>query len=114
MSTAHVSTHRGGHNRSLTVDLCEVHGSLASVYLGTRCESRVECGPHEGDCQACCDSDPSVVRRLRTDAGAAGDEEQVELCDRALSGDADALVSCLAAIAEARWMEHDGEAADAW
>lgn len=38
---------------------------------------------------------------LRTAAGSAGDAAQVEVCDRALAGDADAIASCLAVCREA-------------
>ena len=42
------------------------------------------------------------VRALRSEAGAAGDQEQVELCDRALAGDDAARAECAAVIADAR------------
>ena len=42
------------------------------------------------------------IRALETEAGGAGDSEQVEICRRALSGDHDARVACANVIAEAR------------
>lgn len=40
------------------------------------------------------------IRGLRTGAGAAGDLEQVALCDRALGGDTAAREACAEAIAD--------------
>lgn len=39
------------------------------------------------------------IEALRTEAGAAGDSKQVELCTRALDGDADARRECATVIA---------------
>lgn len=44
----------------------------------------------------------SAIRRLRDEAGAAGDLEQVSLCDRALDGDDAALIECARVIADAQ------------
>ena len=41
------------------------------------------------------------IEQLRTEAGEAGDLAQVALCDRALSGEADAMAECAAVIAAA-------------
>lgn len=41
------------------------------------------------------------VRALREEAKAAGDVAQVEICDRALLGDVEALAECERVIAEA-------------
>ena len=41
------------------------------------------------------------LEQLRIEAGAAGDEEQVELCDRALDGDRWALAKCAVVIFDA-------------
>ncbi len=41
------------------------------------------------------------IMALRTEAGAAGDLEQVEICDRALAGDAEAMAECIAVMADA-------------
>ena len=35
-----------------------------------------------------------AIRDLRTEAAAAGESEQVSICDRALAGDQDALAEC--------------------
>lgn len=40
----------------------------------------------------------TALRSFRDDAGAAGDSEQVELCDAALQGDTEAMVACLEAM----------------
>lgn len=52
-----------------------------------------------------------VIRDLRTEAAAAGDSEQVALCDRALDGDQDALAECYRVIdaAAAWWAWHDAD-----
>ncbi len=42
------------------------------------------------------------IARLRTEAGAAGDEDQVALCDFALEGDDDARAECIEVIVSAR------------
>ncbi|HET9554378.1 MAG TPA: hypothetical protein VFP50_15555 [Anaeromyxobacteraceae bacterium] len=44
------------------------------------------------------------IQALRAEAGAAGDLAQVELCDRALAGDASARVRCARVIADAAAM----------
>lgn len=38
---------------------------------------------------------------LRTEAGSAGDAEQIAICDRALDGDRDARAECARVIADA-------------
>lgn len=38
------------------------------------------------------------VRELRSEAASAGDDAQVAICDRALSGDAKALEECVRVI----------------
>ncbi len=43
----------------------------------------------------------SQIETLRTEAAAAGDAEQVSLCDRALDGDTDARQQCAEAIDDA-------------
>ena len=43
-----------------------------------------------------------AIRALREEAGAAGDLEQVELCDRALAGNSEARKACMAALNAAR------------
>lgn len=45
--------------------------------------------------------DLTQVQALRTKAGAAGDQAQVALCDRAIAGDEAALRECARVIAEA-------------
>lgn len=45
-----------------------------------------------------------IIERLRDNAGAVGDLEQVALCDRALAGDAEALALCVEAIRDAEAM----------
>ena len=45
--------------------------------------------------------DDDQIRTLRTEAGAAGDREQVEICARALDGDAEAIEECCRVIAYA-------------
>jgi hypothetical protein len=45
------------------------------------------------------------IRALEIEAGAAGDEVQVELCRRALDGDDDARAKCGRAIEAARAMQ---------
>lgn len=47
----------------------------------------------------------AALRALRDEAGAAGDTDQVALCDRALDDDLDALVACTDAIDAARAAE---------
>lgn len=42
------------------------------------------------------------IEALRDEAGAAGDREQVELCDRALAGDSGAWSECAQVIEDAR------------
>ena len=42
------------------------------------------------------------VQKLRNEAANAGDMEQVELCDRALAGDANAADECAEALSELR------------
>lgn len=47
-------------------------------------------------------ADDDAISALRDEAAMAGDDVQVDLCDRALTGDdEEARVSCLVAIAEA-------------
>lgn len=41
------------------------------------------------------------IRALRNEAGETGDLEQIEICDRALSGDEDAREECARVIADA-------------
>lgn len=45
------------------------------------------------------------IETLRDEAGEAGDEAQVALCERALDGDRDAWARCVRAILAARAME---------
>jgi hypothetical protein len=45
------------------------------------------------------------LEALKTEAGEAGDLEQVAICDRALDGDADALAECGRVIAHASAQE---------
>lgn len=45
------------------------------------------------------------IQSLRTEAGQAGDLDQVAICDRALDGDADAITECERVIEAARSME---------
>lgn len=45
------------------------------------------------------------IESLRTEAAAAGDLEQVAICDRALAGDADAIAECERVIDAARGQE---------
>ena len=42
------------------------------------------------------------IEQLRTEAGQAGDNEQVEICNRALVGDTEARAECARVIAEAQ------------
>lgn len=42
----------------------------------------------------------ATIRALRVDAGFAGDEEQIEICNRAIDGDAEARRQCAEVIAE--------------
>lgn len=42
------------------------------------------------------------IRSLRTEAGSAGDREQVEICTRALNGDRQARAECARVIGEAQ------------
>ena len=46
----------------------------------------------------------SDIRQLMAEAGEAGDEKQVELCELALDGDAEARAKCERAIRAARAM----------
>lgn len=46
----------------------------------------------------------SQIRNLRTEAAAAGDTEQVAICDRALAGDTDAVKECERVIRAAQAM----------
>lgn len=48
------------------------------------------------------------IAALRTEAGQAGDSEQVALCDRALNGDEAARAECARVLAEAT-REHAAE-----
>lgn len=48
-----------------------------------------------------CQVSDDQIRQLRTEAGAAGDREQVALCDRALAGDAAARAECAEVIGDA-------------
>lgn len=43
------------------------------------------------------------LRALRAEAGEAGDEAQIELCDRALAGESSARRECVDVIEETRW-----------
>jgi len=45
------------------------------------------------------------IKALRKEAGAAGDYEMVEVCDRALAGDDAAIAECEKIIADAKAME---------
>lgn len=47
----------------------------------------------------------SQIRALRAEAAAAGDVEQVQICDRALKQDQDARAECARVIAEAEAAE---------
>ncbi len=38
--------------------------------------------------------DKQILERLKTEAGFAGDMEQVALCDKALAGDREAYLEC--------------------
>ena len=51
-------------------------------------------------------TDPSTetLEALRREAGEHGDPEQVDLCDRALDGDRDALLECARVIRRAEEM----------
>jgi hypothetical protein len=44
------------------------------------------------------------IRALRTEAAQAGDQAQVEICDRALDGDEAAVAECARVIAAAQAM----------
>ena len=44
----------------------------------------------------------ATIDALRTEAGAFGDYEMVEICDRALDGDEDARAECARVVYEAR------------
>ncbi len=46
-----------------------------------------------------------AIARLRTEAVAAGDMEQVRICDEALGGDAEAILDCARVIADAKAQE---------
>ena len=45
--------------------------------------------------------DEDDIKALREEAAAAGDEEQVRLCELALAGDSSAIAACIAAINDA-------------
>lgn len=47
------------------------------------------------------------IEQLRTAAGQAGDVAQVEMCDRALEGDAQAVADCLDVCRDAMWAKVD-------
>jgi hypothetical protein len=47
------------------------------------------------------------IEQLKTAAGAAGDSEQVAMCERALAGYADATADCLAVCRDAQWERID-------
>lgn len=57
--------------------------------------------------QIAIDVSDSDIEQLRQEAGTAGDSAQVDLCDRALFGDAEARLRCTQAIAEARASDVD-------
>lgn len=46
-----------------------------------------------------------MLQALRTEAAIAGDTEQVDLCDRATTGDPSALAECWRVIKEAKAQE---------
>lgn len=50
-------------------------------------------------------TDSEAIRSLRADAGQAGDQEQVKICDRALNGSSRAIKACERAMrdAAAQW-----------
>ena len=43
-----------------------------------------------------------MIEQLKTEAGAAGDDEMVRICEQALAGDAEALAECEQVITAAR------------
>ena len=47
------------------------------------------------------DQRPAQISALRDEAGAHGDLEQVEVCERALNGDAQAVAECVRVIQSA-------------
>jgi hypothetical protein len=47
------------------------------------------------------------IRKLRDEAGAAGDEPMVEICDAALHGDLSARQDCVTVINDAHAMRED-------
>lgn len=47
------------------------------------------------------------IEQLRTEAGAAGDSDQVAICDRALAGDREAVAECARVISDAEAMADD-------
>ena len=53
----------------------------------------------------------SEIRTLRTEAAAAGDQAMVEICDRAIDGDAAAIAECERVQAEAAAAAQDDEVA---
>ncbi len=57
------------------------------------------------------------IEALRTEAGAAGDADQVAICDRALDGDSEARELCAKALADAAAQDdtlHADETTDGW
>ncbi len=49
----------------------------------------------------------AAIRQLRDEAGSAGDLAQVEICDRALAGDEQAIEECARVIAHAATRAED-------
>lgn len=53
---------------------------------------------HETHDLATVETNLDRIRELKTEAGSAGDDAQVALCDAALGGDASAYEACIAAL----------------
>jgi hypothetical protein len=92
---------------NLTRDLPDYTTQVQGCMLMTEADAAQVRGA-AGECGVRPDSvrtwtvDEDAIAALRTEAGEAGDLAQVALCDRALTGDAEALVECTALIEHAR------------
>lgn len=84
----------GGYQPTITTDA----GTRYRVRLDT-IEAIADAAAARGD------ADATQIRTLRAEALTAGDSAQVAYCDRALTGDAEAIAICAVAIAAAQAQE---------
>lgn len=79
----------------------EFQGACASIEIGEYVVDVDACETADEMAAAVLVDLDDVIECLRVDAGAAGDLEQVQLCENALDGDSAALEACCAVLCDA-------------